>query len=237
MADPTKVKWGQDWVDLHIMTTNVTQGRPQELPFIKDFFFAEEDMRKLFPDTVVDWLKKTGGGRKDIEYRDAARRHDPVLIPMPAPGDLPVVVAARMSFGFPLVLSAVPLWSVDRTSKNNGGLPGRPAELDTGGAEFERNWFSDGGDCANMPVHMFDNPIPRWPSFGLNLRETLHPLGDQPQDWTFLPDECHPEGSYSPWQRPEDGKLGSSPRQPARGLRRVSSSRTGSSPICRRRPQ
>ena len=33
-------------------------------------------------------------------------------------------------------------------------------------------WFSDGGICSNFPLHLFDSPLPRWPTFGLNLRET-----------------------------------------------------------------
>ena len=46
--------------------------------------------------------------------------------PFPAPADLPVVVAARMSLFFPVLLSAVPLWSFDFT---------RPAT-----AEREKEW-------------------------------------------------------------------------------------------------
>jgi len=32
--------------------------------------------------------------------------------------------------------------------------------------------FSDGGICSNFPLHLFDSALPRWPTFGLNLRET-----------------------------------------------------------------
>lgn len=195
----------ENWVDLHIMTTNITQGRPQELPNLgKDcFFFDPDELAKLFPPDVVAWMELKGGEREGVEYaRQAAERG---LVPMPAPEDLPVVVAARMSFGFPLVLSAVPLWCVDLTADQSE----RPIQDDTPDADglvrFERNWFSDGGDCSNMPVHMFDTPIPKWPTFGLNLRETDRNLGERQADWVFLPTADTPaSGAYSPWVRPKD---------------------------------
>jgi hypothetical protein len=78
---------------------------------------------------------------------------------MPAAADLPVVVAARMSLSFPILFSAVPLYAVDFTTPERSG-----------GREPEPCWFSDGGITSNLPVHFFDAPLPRWPTFAINLK-------------------------------------------------------------------
>jgi hypothetical protein len=101
-----------------------------------------------------------------------------------------------MSLSFPILLSAVPLWSIDmsltanqqRTAEWNDwleqhrddwkqlvdgrgdGLPERPAA--------ERCWFSDGGISSNFPLHFFDSPLPARPTFAVNLRP-FHP--DHPE--------------------------------------------------------
>jgi hypothetical protein len=63
-----------------------------------------------------------------------------------------------MSLSFPILLSALPLWSIDFGRRD---APHRP----------ERCWFSDGGITSNFPVHFFDSPLPRWPTFAINLAE------------------------------------------------------------------
>jgi hypothetical protein len=70
---------------------------------------------------------------------------------------LPVLVAARLSLSFPVLFKAVPLWVV----------PGARAPY--------RCWFSDGGICANFPIHLFDAVLPRWPTFGITLVDRRHP--------------------------------------------------------------
>ncbi len=63
--------------------------------------------------------------------------------------------------------------------------------------------FSDGGVCSNFPLHMFDSPLPLWPTFGVNLKP-FHP--DYPGDRAWLP---KPQGAgiLSHIQAPE-GKTG-----------------------------
>src|SRR5207247_10138276 len=61
-------------------------------------------------------------------------------------------LAARMSLSFPVLLSEIPLWAID-------------IETNT----WAQCCFSDGGITSNFPIHFFDGPIPRWPTFGLNL--------------------------------------------------------------------
>jgi hypothetical protein len=67
--------------------------------------------------------------------------------------DLPVLVAARLSLSFPLLLSAVRFYT---------GHSER--------ADVVETWLSDGGIASNFPIHFFDAWIPRFPTFGLDLR-------------------------------------------------------------------
>ena len=39
-------------------------------------------------------------------------------------------------------------------------------------APMKKVWFSDGGITSNFPIHRFDALFPRWPTFGITLRET-----------------------------------------------------------------
>ncbi len=148
-AEPTDAA-----VRLQMMTTSLTHGRPYRLPFAKNegrlFFFKPAELARFFPPVVVDWMVKHARSEKDD------RRQDDFL-PLPAAADLPVIVAVRMSLSFPLLISAVPLHTVDYS---------RPREKQA----LECCWFSDGGIASNFPVHFFDGPLPRWPTFTINLR-------------------------------------------------------------------
>ena len=171
-------------INLEMMTTCLTHGRPYRLPFRSDddlkenhqFYFREDEFRKLFPKHVVDWMVRNpralspetekGGRRK--EERDARTKLG--YHAMPDPANLPVIVATRMSLSFPILLSAIPLYAIDRSVFGGKGLP-------------EQCWFSDGGMCSNIPLHFFDSPLPRRPTFSIDLndmpkgtrREKLHP--------------------------------------------------------------
>src|SRR5262249_13208051 len=132
--------------------TNLTHGRPYRLPFQQDvFFFDPAEFRTLFPAHVVDWMVA------HPRSSDDARRPGP-LCPLPRAADMPVIVAARMSLSFPILISAVPLYAVDYS---------RAGEQDR---KPTRCWFSDGGISSNFPVHFFDSILPRWPTFAINLR-------------------------------------------------------------------
>jgi hypothetical protein len=48
----------------------------------------------------------------------------------------------------------------------------------------ERVWFADGGITSNFPFHLFDSPIPRWPTFGLDLDDLRPDMTDNsPRTW------------------------------------------------------
>ena len=142
-------------IHLEMMTTNLTHGRPYRLPIdSRHYLFAPSEMRRLFPERIVQWMMDRAPG----ERRRQTTAHGEELFPLPAAADLPVVVATRMSVSFPLLLSAVPLWAID--------FGRQPLTY-----EPERCWFSDGGITSNFPVHFFDAPIPRWPTFAINLAQ------------------------------------------------------------------
>jgi predicted acylesterase/phospholipase RssA len=144
---------GELWnagVHLEMMATNLTHGRPYTLPFDSNvFLFARSDFERLFPERVVNWLTahspRTEKGENEMLYA------------LPASADLPIILMTRMSLSFPILLSAIPLYAVD-FGRRDLHAP-------------ERCWFSDGGITSNFPVHFFDAPLPRWPTFAINLAE------------------------------------------------------------------
>jgi predicted acylesterase/phospholipase RssA len=215
-GDPPPEDPGGRFVQLEMMTTNVTLRRADRLPWSAGgWYFDPDEMRRLFPDDVVRWMEDhpapvrgTGTRRQRSWMMRALLRP---LCPLPPPEHLPVIVATRMSLSFPVLLSAVPLWRVDMSREANQvledwaawaarqGTDWNPLEVDP--AEWpdgrpatrpaaERCWFSDGGISSNFPVHFFDRFIPRWPTFGINLRP-FHPDHEKSET-----DEC--ENTYLP---------------------------------------
>lgn len=180
--------WGTDdpkqerKINLQMMTTNLTHGRPYRLPFKeKVFLFDPAEWKEFFPAEIVKWLEEhphtPATADKYLPYRQ-----------LPEACDFPIVVAARLSLSFPGLLSAVPLYAIDfgRTNSEDQ-VP-------------EKCWFSDGGICSNFPVHFFDSALPRWPTFAINLRP-YHP--DHPDDPVWMPDKNGPEQEW--WTRFDQG--------------------------------
>jgi predicted acylesterase/phospholipase RssA len=191
-------------IELRVMTTNLTRRQPMPMPWsTHEYFFEPDEMRDLFPPDVVDWMiahpPELGADGKalsdsDTRGRDLLRAQAGSKRPWPAPDDVPVLVATRMSLSFPLLITAVPLYAVDYSRQTNIAarnaadewLDAHPHDpIDRAVADvqpkrvFERNWFSDGGICANLPVHFFDSPLPGRPTFAIDL-ESFPP--DQPKD-------------------------------------------------------
>jgi predicted acylesterase/phospholipase RssA len=146
-------------IQLRMLTSNLSHGQPYELPFpVQRFLFRKSEMCKLFPSIVVEHMI-TPPLRGDL---DLSGLEDYYLFP-PA-DELPVVVAVRMSLSFPLLLSAIPLHTIDRAVFAGNPPPYRPNKCD-----LQLNWFSDGGLCSNFPIHFFDAWMPGRPTFGINL--------------------------------------------------------------------
>lgn len=189
--------WGQGGradaaINLEMMTTSLTQGRPIAIPFEEaglrgygQYYFDPDEFRRLFPAEIVDWLVEHSRPKENDE------RFAP-LLPMPKDKDLPVIVGVRLSLSYPFLLSAIPLYAIDynRTMPEEKRRP-------------ERCWFSDGGVTSNFPVHFFDQPLPRWPTFAFNLRE--QPTG-RAEEEIWMPRSNREQGVV-PWHRFEtDGK-------------------------------
>lgn len=186
-------------IHLEVMTSCVTLGRPFRLPLDSGlFYFRRRDLERFFPPRVVEWMvshPRQGGG----ETPEALLQVDgEPLHPLPAPADLPVVVAVRMSLSFPLLISAVPLWAID-WSRADDGDDGDEAGERQAAPRPERCWFSDGGLASNLPIHFFDAPLPRWPAVAIDLVEGL-PLSDDEAENVILP-RTNSAGLLSSWTR------------------------------------
>lgn len=147
-------------VTLRMITTNLSQSIPFVLPFKDRPIFKEEEFARLFPEPVVAHL------------REKRHRSDSVALPkgyhyVPDAEEFPVVVAARMSLSFPVLISAVPLYFPCREAFARGkGAGGRIVITE---ADLQRHVFSDGGIASNFPIHFFDAWLPGRPTFGITL--------------------------------------------------------------------
>lgn len=179
----------QKSIDLRMMTTCVSHGRPYEMPMTDTsvrLFFSLKEWAHYFPPSVLAHLRASSAcytqervdflpGRvingvvqnvqnsphpRDIPRQPGEPANDFRELPV---GELPVLVAVRLSMNFPLLFQAVPLWAIDHQG-------GRVKELNGVIApEFRKCWFADGGVTSNFPLHIFDNPIPAWPTFGVYI--------------------------------------------------------------------
>jgi predicted acylesterase/phospholipase RssA len=181
-------------INLEVVTSNLTQGRPYDIPFETNiFFFDEDEFRRLFPAEIVEWL--LSHPRPSGDQRPVVSRDGKALRRLPLPENMPILVAARMSLSFPILLSAVPLYAVDFTFKIN--------QTDAKQLTAERCWFSDGGISSNFPIHFFDSPLPRWPTFGITLKAP-HPEHADEKDMVFLPPPARP-GTQIVWNQIDGG--------------------------------
>ena len=138
-------------IKLAMLTTNLTNGTPYRVPLdTRIFFYRKEEMERLFPKAVVEHMVASSQQQPDWEQRSP-------WLPMPEAAKLPVIVGVRLSLSFPILLSAVPLWSPEFGI----GEPGEESMI--------RNWLSDGGITSNFPIHFFDRPLPSRPTFAVNL--------------------------------------------------------------------
>jgi hypothetical protein len=139
-----------DPIDLRLVTTDLSHGRPVILPAEpRSYLFRHDDLESVVPAKVVRWMWERAEAPDWLEH---ATDLDPAAFRFLPADDLPVVLAARLSLSFPVLISAVRLWSYDAMG---GGL------LET--------WFSDGGISSNFPIHFFDAFLPGHPTFALDL--------------------------------------------------------------------
>jgi predicted acylesterase/phospholipase RssA len=161
-------------IDLTFVASDISRSISVQFPFLTGagyLYVRASDLRALFPPDVAEWIKHhpalpgPEGDPLDGATLEACPASE-TLIRLPAPGDLPVLFAARASMSFPLLFRAVRLYMLRYRSRQEGG-----------GKSIEELWLADGGLTSNFPIHLFDAPVPARPTFGLNL---LYP-GDEVQ--------------------------------------------------------
>ena len=138
------------------ISTNLSRGTSEQIPFRdKIWAFDPDEFSKIFPTDVVDHMVKYAARpiRDDVIEALGDRLHL-----LPPPEQLPIIVTARMSLSFPVLLSAVPLHGLTPLHVDGEWI-----------VKFVRNWFSDGGITSNLPVHLFDRPLPTYPTYAINL--------------------------------------------------------------------
>jgi predicted acylesterase/phospholipase RssA len=174
-------------INLELMTTCLTQGRPIRIAYEHDelsqqFCYRPAELARFFPPEVMDWMRRNP--RRPPTPRE--KRHG--MYPLPAMADLPVVVAVRLSLSYPFLLSALPLYGVDYHRASGTLTP-------------KLNLFSDGGICSNFPIHFFDQPLPRWPTFAINLRSPHpnQPLSEDESQNVWMP-RRNRDGRVREWQ-------------------------------------
>jgi predicted acylesterase/phospholipase RssA len=191
-------------IDLQVMTTAVSQNLCYALPLRDNagpFYYHRADWSALFPGRVMRWLDEVSavldaGKEPVLDAQDRALRR------LPGDADLPVVVAVRMSLSFPVLLSAVPLYAIDRSLQQGEATPAA-----------SKVWFSDGGISSNMPLHFFDAPLPGRPTFAVNLKGE-HPLhridphkpAREQEGRVYLPDNNTQGLQVQHWAPPADEK-------------------------------
>ena len=200
-------------ITLQMITTDVSHHEPRTLPFEDaSYWFRRDQFDLLFPREVVDWMVKQAPPPTRMAGID--------YYLLPQSGKLPVVVGARMSLSFPLLISAVPLHEpktrvrsdmIDELAAETEpyAAPARSmlesADLLTSGGkhkastitEFRVCWFSDGGVSSNFPIHLFDGPLPLWPTFAIDL---IYP-DTADNEGTDQPDVFLPTSNNQGWQR------------------------------------
>lgn len=149
-------------IDLQVVTTNLSMRRPHTLPRLGlPAGFRREEWDRLFPEEVMDWL--CGEGTKRWQRHAGSWR-------FPSPGNLPVVIAVRMSLSFPVLFTAVPLIVEDKElpaiARTLGGGKDRTIP-----PQFRKVHLSDGGISSNFPIHMFDVWLPSRPTFAFSLED------------------------------------------------------------------
>jgi len=178
-------------INLEMVTTNVTHGRPYHLPLTNKqarLFFDPDMWDEFFPDAIMCELRQSSSpylplSSNDPSAPDGAAR----LLELPG-AKLPIVVAARLSLSYPILFSTIPLYALDYE------------ESDPEKRQFRLCRFSDGGLCSNFPVHFFDSALPRWPTFGLSLEDRKPPHIDSDAVAVYLP-EKQDDAWHDGWYR------------------------------------
>lgn len=209
--DARLVPEGERSVDLRLVSTCLSQGRPYEMPWEGRTFFYEVDVwRQLFPADVMAALDRAApaGAPSPAEADEWAWEEKWAaaagLRRLPEPHELPVLVSVRMSLSYPLLISAIPLWMVNRRSEETTAAVKAfraSKAATTEGPLFSKVWFTDGGFCSNFPIHLFDEALPTRPTFAVDLGAFVgdrQPSPDQSRNIEYSRNNRALQPSYRP---------------------------------------
>jgi hypothetical protein len=154
-------------VDLRLVATDVTRGRPVRLPLGPGWLFCPSCLRGGVPARAVDQLVAAAPARQETHRCPV---HGDRLLPVPDAAHVPVVVAVRLAAAPAGLLRAVPLYRADRGAGPQvrdafGGWWAAGEEPAAAHPAVTTHWFCDAG--ADADVDLFDSVLPRWPTFGL----------------------------------------------------------------------
>jgi predicted acylesterase/phospholipase RssA len=192
-------------VNLELITTDLSRQRPYRFPLTAAepgdpdadaLYFRIEDLadgdNAVFPPDVVEAMRDPHPRTVPQTDPNAAAV---TLHRLPDPWNLPVIFAVRLSLALPGLFKAIRLYRLVPATEigdefGRGILDRAKNRLmwpEDGQRRAQELWFSDGGITSNFPVHLFDSPLPRWPTFGLNLGQHPYQFPHQdvwlPQDW------------------------------------------------------
>ncbi len=193
-------------VNLELMTSELVHGISMRFPLrprdVRDdtgrplIFLRRSDLEGpnglLLPLPVIDALcSEPAQPARDVSSGELVTD----LHPMPMPWDLPVLFAVRLSMALPALFQSIRMYrnEVSRVVRDDFGARITrdnqamcyPPSSET--AWVQELWMSDGGITSNFPIHFFDNPLPLWPTLGINLGK--HPRGFGHQD-VWLPSDA-----------------------------------------------
>jgi hypothetical protein len=114
---------GEKEIELAMITTALNTGRPLRFPFeTRDLYFKPEELGNFLPSQVSDWMIAHA---RDSEVARSLSAEGPGFLALPAPEDMPVLLGVRMSLSFPILLSAIPLYTIDWTRAYNANMATR----------------------------------------------------------------------------------------------------------------
>ena len=146
-------------VRLRLIASNLSQHRPHTLPdtWPSEGRYRPSEWARLFPPAILAHLaactRNTGSGTRSLPSRE----------------DLPILVASRMSMSAPGLFEPVPIElpdveTVRRVRELSGQADGPPPP-----PPWRRVLFADGGFTSNFPIHLFDAPLPAWPTYAVDF--------------------------------------------------------------------
>ena len=151
-------------IRLRLIVSNLSQQKPHTLPEAwPEGRYRPAEWARLFPPAILEHLeactRNTGEGTRSLPHWR----------------DLPILVASRMSMSVPGLFEPVPVELVDvETPRRVRELAGGSTSDAPLRGEWRRVLFSDGGFTSNFPIHLFDAPLPAWPTYAVDF-EALPP--------------------------------------------------------------